>query len=179
MQMLSRKGTEFGHAFPELLAELRSLRGRFALDGELVVLDHLGNPQFAELAARARMKKDSTIRAAAKRRPAVIFAFDALVLNGKDLRALPLHRRKELLLRFLKDGERVRYLHHVEERGQTLYEQAVLVDFEGVIGKKTDSAYLPGRASGWIKVKTPSGKERQAARSEKFNPASEAAPSLR
>src|SRR4051812_34849393 len=94
LRLLSRKGNELGHAFPELMKELRTLRGKFALDCELVVLDHVGTPHFDRLATRARMTKASTIEPASRRNPAALFAFDALVLNGRDIRPQPLHARK-------------------------------------------------------------------------------------
>ncbi len=144
VRLTSRNGKELGPAFPELVEELRPRRRKFALDGELVVLDHLGTPRFDVLATRARMKKAATIEPAARRNPAVFFAFDALVLNGRDLRELPFRKRKARLLQILKNGQRVRCLHHIEERGEVLYDQAVKVEFEGAIHKARPEKFSEG-----------------------------------
>jgi ATP-dependent DNA ligase len=74
--------------------------------------------------------------------PAAVFAFDLLQLRGKDLRALPLLKRKALLQRELLRTERIVYCQHVGESGEKLFLAADQLGLEGVIGKKAD---CPGR----------------------------------
>jgi bifunctional non-homologous end joining protein LigD len=65
------------------------------LDGELVVLDDQGKPEFERLRRRALLKRRTSIEQAARVQPAVVFAFDLLTLRGKDMRTLPLLKRKD------------------------------------------------------------------------------------
>jgi bifunctional non-homologous end joining protein LigD len=66
-------------------------------DGELVVLDTEGRPQFDRLRRRCAMRNPLTMMQAARDDPAAIFAFDLLELRGKDQRKQPLLKRKEAL----------------------------------------------------------------------------------
>ena len=65
--------------------------------GELVVLDSQGRPDFDALRRRLALKRPMAIEHAAKTTPAAIFAFDLLELDGKDVRQMPLLKRKALL----------------------------------------------------------------------------------
>jgi bifunctional non-homologous end joining protein LigD len=90
--------------------------------------------------------------------PAAVFAFDLLQLRGKDLRALPLLRRKAALQKVLIRTERIVYCQHVGESGERLFQAADQLGLEGVIGKRADSPYLRGRTRNWVKVKTAHGR---------------------
>jgi bifunctional non-homologous end joining protein LigD len=71
------------------------------------------------------MRDPKSIAHAVKVTPAAVFAFDLVALRGRDLRALPLLARKEMLLKdVLKDSTRIRYTQHVGEGGVRLYELA-------------------------------------------------------
>ena len=90
-RLTSRNGIDLTSAFPELAFELRGLPGRVILDGELVVLDDQGKPQFESLRRRARMTR---LPVGAALEVAAIFAFDLLSFEGEDMRHLPLLERK-------------------------------------------------------------------------------------
>jgi ATP-dependent DNA ligase len=66
------------------------------INGELVVLDEQGRPQFEPLSRRLAMRDPKSIAHAVKVTPTVVFAFDLGALRGKDLRAMPLLMRKEI-----------------------------------------------------------------------------------
>lgn len=166
MRLVSRNGRSLNGPFPELVDELHALPGDFAIDSELVVLDGRGHPQFEHLSARALMLRPFVIQEAARTRPAALFAFDLLAIDGKDLRRQPLLKRKSILERVLKAGERIRYLNHVGENGERLLDEVSKRELEGIVGKKGDAVYTSGRCKAWVKVKTPAGKEREAARME-------------
>jgi len=74
-------------AFPELVEDLAKLPD-LVLDGELVILDAQGHPQFEQLRRRALMSRRINIEHAAQTGPAAIVAFDLLMLEDKDLRKL-------------------------------------------------------------------------------------------
>ena len=67
--------------------------------------------------------------------PAAIFAFDLLELRGKDVRTLPLLKRKQLLGEELRGSERIRYLEHVGESGHRLFQVAEELGLGGIVAK--------------------------------------------
>lgn len=156
VKLLSRRGTPYHDLFPELVAEVARLP-ELAIDGELVVLDEKGRPQFGELVRRSRMRKPISIQTASRKQPAAIFAFDLLELNGWDTRKLPLLERKVLLQQTLAGLKRIRYVEHVDD-GLGLFAAAEEAGLEGVVAKKARSPYRKGRTGDWIKVKTTAGK---------------------
>lgn len=143
VRLLSRKGRDMAVSFPEIVADLRKLPGTVAIDGEIVVLDPLGMPQFEKLSRRARTRLTISVEAAAKRDPAAFFVFDLLWSHGKD--------------------QRKRYCQHVSE-GADLYELTVRMGLEGVVAKRPTSPYVTGRSHYWQKIKTPIGQERERER---------------
>ncbi|HYK03196.1 MAG TPA: hypothetical protein VE974_15660 [Thermoanaerobaculia bacterium] len=121
--------------FDELAnAIAKELRVRDAiLDGEIVVLGE-GGPKFYALMMN--------------REPASYVAFDLLWLDGRDLRALPLWRRKAALEKVVR-GTRVG---HVEHSGDPrLFDAAVRMDLEGIVAKRRGDPYSP--QTEWLKIK--------------------------
>ena len=107
------------------------------MDGEIVVLDEHGRPQFYELMRR--------------RGEPIFYAFDCLMLNGRDLRSLPLLERKQTLLGIVKDHPRILVAHHVEHTGCDLYRLVCERDLEGIVAKRRDGAY----GVDWFKIRNP------------------------
>jgi bifunctional non-homologous end joining protein LigD len=156
--LLTRKGNDLLRFFPEIAEDLEKLPD-CVIDGELVMLDEKGKPEFQRLRGRCAIRDAGTVGKAAATKPGAVFAFDILSLRGKDLRHLPLLKRKTLLERELRGrAERIVYCQHVGENGEKLFEAADQLGLEGVIGKKADSPYLRGRTTNWIKVKTAHGR---------------------
>jgi bifunctional non-homologous end joining protein LigD len=167
MYLLSRRGNDLLPCFPEIAACVRELPD-IVLDGELVVLDEKGKPIFERVSRRARTRKPISVEASARRDPAVVFAFDILSLRGKDLRKLPLLKRKEIVQKELRGALRIRPVQYVGEQGQRLYEAACALQLEGIVAKRADSLYKAGRSRDWLKIRTPHGRDVQAERSEKW-----------
>ena len=90
-----------------------------------------------------------------KRPPIVFYAFDILLLNGKDLQNLPIEERKARLEELLKKPPGVvRYSVSFTKDIEELLEKARTLGFEGLIGKRSGSRYEAGKRSGaWIKIK--------------------------
>jgi len=128
------------------------------MDSQLVVLDPQGRSDFETLRRRLALRRPTSVEYAAKRTPAAIFAFDLLELRGKDVRALPLLKRKAMLKDGLRGPDRVRYLNHVAESGHRLFQVAEELGLEGMVAKRGGAPYHRGRASCWIKVKTSTGR---------------------
>jgi bifunctional non-homologous end joining protein LigD len=150
VNLYSRNDISFNDAYPLVIRDLQSLKGKFVLDGEIVALNEDGIPKFQYL--QNRDMKNSMI---------VYYVFDILYYDEYDLRSLPLFQRKQILKRVLPKLDHVIYTEHLETTGKTLYEKAVSEGFEGIIGKDKMSAYRQGRrSSDWVKIKA---KQRQEA----------------
>jgi bifunctional non-homologous end joining protein LigD len=85
----------------------------------------------------------------------VYYAFDLLFLSGRDLRPLPLIERKQLLATLLASNAdpHLKYSEHVAGDGAAIFQKACQLGMEGVIAKRADARYLPGRSKAWLKVK--------------------------
>jgi bifunctional non-homologous end joining protein LigD len=95
----------------------------------------------------------SSIAALARSKPATLFLFDLLYLDGYDLRAVPLIERRKLLEAIVKPGGAIR-LSAIFEEGQHLLEAAREQELEGIIAKRRDSRYEARRTDSWVKIKT-------------------------
>jgi bifunctional non-homologous end joining protein LigD len=94
------------------------------------------------------------VRRLAKEAPVTYVIFDLLWLDGHSLLALPYAQRRERLAELQLDGERWQVPDHVVGRGRELLEASAAQGLEGIVAKRLDSPYEPGRRSPcWIKVK--------------------------
>jgi DNA ligase D-like protein (predicted ligase) len=148
VRLLSRNDISMNERYPELADALaRDPSERFAVDGEVVAFDG-SQTSFAKLAQR----KQTWV-------PVFLYVFDVLWLDGEDVRPLPLRERKRLLRRTLAFGGPVRLTHYRKERGEELFAQACRKGWEGLIAKRFDSPYVPGRSRDWLKFKCEQGQE--------------------
>ena len=162
VRMISRRGNPLEPCFPEIVRCLLDLTPkRLVLDGELVVLDEAGKPDFDRLCRRARTKKRLDVEHAARSDPAALFVFDLLVVGNRDVRKLPLLKRKELLQDVLDGSQRVRAVQYIGEQGQRLFDSACQLQFEGIMAKKAHAPYTTGRSRDWLKICTPAGRDVQ------------------
>jgi bifunctional non-homologous end joining protein LigD len=141
IRLYSRRGLGLARDFPKLAEELKQQAAPMILDGEIVAFDAAGKPSFHAMQNRG---PDSV---------AVFFCFDLLHFAGVDLRGAPYRDRRRYLAQCLLPSPLVQLV-HAEEDGLALQVAALASGFEGVIGKRKDSRYEPGRRSGsWLKVK--------------------------
>ncbi len=153
--LLTRKGNDYTAVFPEIARAVKALPfNDCIIDGEVVVLDAQGKPNFSLLQRRGRLSSPIEIRRAAVELPSTFFVFDLLAFEDFDLRPLPLRERKALLLEFLPKLGPVRTLDHVERDGERFLEQVAVMGLEGMIGKRADARYRGGRSDAWLKFKT-------------------------
>ena len=140
----TRNEQDWTDRFARLVAPLASLGIRNALiDGEIVVLDEHGKSSFAKLQNAMNTGRDLDF-----------FVFDLLSENGKDLTKLPLMERKARLQALIGKGNaRVHYSEHVVGNGKALFEEVCKKGFEGIVSKRADVRYRPGRNKTWLKVK--------------------------
>ena len=153
--MQSRRLEDVTARYPELGAIADQLSDRSAvLDGEVVVLDDRGHSSFQLLQGRMGLTSASMVKARAKSTPVDFVAFDLLHLDGRRVRDLPYTKRRELLLELGLDGPRWRTPHHRLGGGAELLEAARRQGLEGIVAKRCDSPYRPGKPSGeWIKAR--------------------------
>jgi bifunctional non-homologous end joining protein LigD len=96
---------------------------------------------------------------------AMLYAFDLLELNGKDLRALPLGDRKAKLARQLARAPTgIVFNEHTAENGATVFRHACKLGLEGIVSKQLTAPYRSGPSRDWIKVKNPDSPAMQRAR---------------
>lgn len=93
------------------------------------------------------------VRAAAARHPARLYLFDALSLDGEDLRALPLVERKSHLREAFTDTKTLIFANGIVGAGEWVFEQAQALDLEGMVAKRLSSPYQRGRSLDWLKIK--------------------------
>ncbi len=145
VELYSRNGISLNEKFKIVYDELKEIEHSVILDGEIVILDAKGLPQFNAL---------QNYNADVTKGILIYYVFDVLHLNGHDTLELPLLDRKELLKSLIPDSPHIQYCDHVEAMGLTVYDQAVKMGMEGVIAKKADSKYDPNvRSSSWLKFK--------------------------
>ncbi len=153
VQLLSRNEKDFSSRFPEVTAAIGDLRAERAIvDGEIVALDSAGRSSFQLLQA---------YELGEERPPIYYYTFDLLHLDGEDLQGLPVIKRKEMLEQLLEDTRGViRYSASLGDDAHMLLKKVKALRLEGLIGKRKDSRYEPGRRSGsWIKLKISSEQE--------------------
>jgi bifunctional non-homologous end joining protein LigD len=144
-RLYSRNGLSFESLYPDVFDALDEIKEPAILDGEIVVLDENDRPSFQKL---QQYGENPTL-------PIIYYVFDILSHKGKSLTSVPLLERKEILAKLLpKDHAIIRYSDHVEEQGKRVFQHAVELGVEGVIAKKADSLYNPGRRTyDWLKIK--------------------------
>jgi len=139
--------------------ELQKIRDRIGaktavLDGEVVVLREDGVPDFGRLQARFGVDDQKRVGVLAKTTPVTYVAFDLLHLNGQDVITRPLVERKKRLRSIVRESPYLLYGDHIETQGARFFKEATSRGFEGVIGKQSQSQYVPGlRTDYWIKTK--------------------------
>jgi bifunctional non-homologous end joining protein LigD len=144
----TRSHADWSERFSGLVHAVEELPASSAIiDGEAVIFDDAGVSRF-ELLQRGLSEHPERVAFA---------AFDLQYLNGYDLRELPLLQRKELLrelLGGLGGTSPLRYADHVAgSAAGEFFRAACLSDLEGVVCKKADSRYTPGRNRDWVKIK--------------------------
>jgi bifunctional non-homologous end joining protein LigD len=156
LRLHSRNLLDITPRYPELSRLNRALsHHRAVLDGEVVALDAEGRPNFGALQRRMHVTSESAVRRLAKETPVTYIIFDLLWLDGHSLMELSyVERRARLAELELGDGERWRVPDYVTGHGAELLKATEKQGLEGVIAKRLDSPYEPGRRSpSWLKIK--------------------------
>ncbi len=144
LELYSRNGIDFRQRFPSLAKELAKLKHDVTMDGEIVLLNEKGVPDFQKL-----QDYENNLSL-----PLIYYVFDILMLDGKDTTQLPLIDRKKLVKKLLGKNKIIHYCDHIEKDGITFLEKAKEKGLEGIIAKQKDSLYSKGiRSKEWLKLK--------------------------
>jgi len=145
IRLITRNDKDIAHRFPGVVDDVRALpEENIVLDGELVMVGPDGKPNFQDLMAAYH---GETIKGGILS----FFVFDILAKED-DLRNAPLSERRAVLDKLDLKGT-LRPLISTSENGKTLYDEALKLGFEGIVGKRLDSPYTTGRTDEWVKVK--------------------------
>ncbi|PYN32060.1 MAG: DNA ligase [Candidatus Rokuibacteriota bacterium] len=154
IELRGRSGQVVTTRYPEVTAALHALPlTSFVLDGEIVALDERGRSSFQRLQERMGLTRPADVERARGVVPVSAVFFDALVLDGRDLRRLPLEARKECLRLLVPPRGVVYFGDHVLEHGADFLAAACEQGLEGVVAKKRDSTYAAKRSRDWLKIK--------------------------
>ena len=150
-----RNFSDFTPRYPELRELSRELGShRVVLDGEVVALDEQGRPSFELMQQRMHLASDSAVRRRMRDLPVTYVIFDLLYLDGHYTLPLPYEERRSLLERLELEGASWRTPAYHRAEGSALLAATRQMGVEGVVAKRLDGPYEPGRrSSGWIKVK--------------------------
>jgi DNA ligase-1 len=155
-QMFSRTGENVAHAFPDLM---QTLFGSAVLDGELLVGKNFMPMAFNAL--QQRLNRKTVNRKMMEDYPAFVRLYDILFEGENDLRGLPLAERRARLENWLQENPQARLdlsetvpFSSWEELAAIRLRGAAEQGHEGIMLKRKDSAYVPGRPKGpWFKWK--------------------------
>jgi bifunctional non-homologous end joining protein LigD len=154
-RITSRRGEDVTDRYPELTEIAAALGSHEALiDGEIVVFDPEGKPSFQLLQRRMGLTATTSIRRRSAETAVTYIAFDLLWLDGHTLCDNLYEERRRLLAELDLDGPRWQLpAHHVGD-GAALLEAVRSRGLEGIVAKRLDGPYRPGRrSSDWVRVK--------------------------
>src|SRR5579884_3255472 len=161
MLLHSRNLLDITRRYPEL-HELGSALGKAGviLDGEILALDDDGRPSFPRLQRRMHAEGAEHIGRLTREVPVWYVLFDVLYANGQSTMDLPYTRRREILESLTVAGPAWQITPAHTGDGEAMLRAAERVGMEGVVAKRLDSVYEPGRRSpAWLKIKVVFGQE--------------------
>jgi bifunctional non-homologous end joining protein LigD len=144
-QLLTRTGLDWTDKYPSVTAALANVKAETAyIDGELCGVDDAGLPSFANTQAATDGERGLRL---------VLYAFDLLHLDGRDVSGLPLIERKALLEPLVENKPGAQFNGHETGDGELILKHAGKLGFEGVVSKTIDAPYAPGNRGLWRKAK--------------------------
>ncbi|WP_332715568.1 DNA ligase D [Pelagibacterium mangrovi] len=146
VRLYTRNGLDWTDKFAPLVAPFSGLTKSSALiDGEICAFDGDGKTSFSTL--KKHLSEGG---------PLIYFAFDLFELDGKSLRSQPLSERKKELEGLLGGRTRhdpIQLSPDIAGKGEEVFNAICKAGHEGVIAKRADAAYRPGRGKSWLKIK--------------------------
>jgi bifunctional non-homologous end joining protein LigD len=160
LKLQSRNGIDITHRYPEILESLKQVikcSESIIVDGEIVVLNKEGYPEFGSHKERMSINSDREISRLSKTIPATYFLFDILYCDGQDLRNRDYIDRRKIMNEVISQSnnkKRVRLSDYIEQQGVAVFENIKKMNLEGIIAKRKNSKYIQGtRSKDWLKIK--------------------------
>lgn len=147
VRLFTRNGHDWSAKMPHLVEAMRALPAKWAwIDGEIVILDREGIPNFQSL--QNAFDNDRT-------QDIVFYAFDLPFIGMRDLRQEPLGVRRALLQQLMDAAEddQLRFSEALEAAPSDLVATACRMGLEGIMAKRLSSPYVSRRSDTWVKVK--------------------------
>jgi bifunctional non-homologous end joining protein LigD len=157
-EIQSRNGKNITHRYPEITKAIGTVvksNESIVLDGEIVVLNKEGIPDFQMHQKRMNVESQRDIEFLSNEIPATYFVFDILYINGRNVEELQLSDRRKILNSVIAEGsKRIRISEYIEEKGKALFKSVIERHLEGIVAKDKHSKYHQGiRSSAWLKIK--------------------------
>src|SRR5581483_3195467 len=144
IRVFTRRGNDWTGHFRKIAADAFLIKARSAVvDGEIVIPAENGTFDFNALQRALRASKPCD--------RLLIYAFDLLYLDGRDLRKLPLVERKAMLKRILA-GSDIQFSEAFETSGAAMLKQVCALGLEGIVSKRRDAGYHSHRTDSWRKM---------------------------
>lgn len=154
LRLMSRSDRDITRRYPEIAPLAGQLPGPVVLDGELVSLDAAGHPSFGRLQHRMHVTDPDEVARLTGRYPVTFMIFDLLHAEGRSLLPVPWSQRRTQLNALSPTGPAWQTPPAWIGGGSDLITATAAQGLEGVIAKRVDSRYLPGRRSpDWRKIK--------------------------
>lgn len=164
LKLQSRNGIDITRRYPEIIESLKSVincNDSVILDGEIVVLNKEGYPDFGSHKERMSVNSKRDINILSKSLPATYYLFDILYLDGEDLRNHGYVDRRRILDEAISQPnnssgskKRIRISDYIDQEGIIVFEKVKKMGLEGIIAKNKSSKYFQGsRSKDWLKIK--------------------------
>jgi bifunctional non-homologous end joining protein LigD len=140
VRYFTRRGHDWAPKFGPLVTAAARLKTRQAvIDGEVCIVTPQGRTDFGALQVDLGSGRTDRL---------VFVAFDLLYLEMFDLRGVALIDRKRLLAELLRGvtGTPIRYSEHLQADGDATFQNACILELEGVVSKRCDLSIVPGGA---------------------------------
>ena len=154
-RLINRRRRDMAWRYPELVF-LGSLPAGAVLDGEVVCLSADGKPDFQALQAREQVRTEARAAHSAPVCPVTYIVFDAMYHGFDPIMKLPCTARRDVLRSLVAAARQPRLVmsEGIVGSGEAYFARAAAEGLEGVVAKRLDSPYQPGKRTGaWLKIK--------------------------
>jgi bifunctional non-homologous end joining protein LigD len=157
VRIQSRNGNDITNRYPEIVnaVKLNLKECRSAIvDGEIVVLNEEGLPDFHIHQHRMNIQNPQEIMALSVKDPSTYYVFDILYNENENVEHLGYLERRELLSMILKKNDTIRISEYITENGTEILQSSKELNLEGIVAKHKNSVYREGtRSRDWLKIK--------------------------
>ena len=150
-KLINRRERNIRYRYPEF--NDLEIKEECIVDGEIVVYDENGLPNFSLLQSREQTSDKFKIEMLSEEYPATYVVFDCLKYESEEIITEPLEARLEFLKKAIHEGNHLQLIFSTED-GLILWKEIDKMGLEGVMAKKKGSSYHPGtRSQACLKIK--------------------------